>query len=387
MPEPQTQSSLGDDIWNWIYPKGWKGGIAGGGNAFMDLIGASDQASKLREQGKNPLEISRDPSQQKAIQDLTGFALGSTPSAKLSPAGGISAFHGTPHTFEPVEHNPFGEFGPLEVHVGTGEGTQVFGHGYYLAENPEVAKAYVGDPAFNLQYDDKMTSLQEKGLSILSDSMKGLRGTVAPVDRLKNIISNYSNTRDNVNSKYWANTDLPDRIEALKSLDSTKIKDTSSLYNVQIKPGEHELLDWDKPFHAQTNEIQNKLTNLALETPLDMNSPLYRNLYKSLSKIEQDEPYREISSGEDIYKALQADHYGNDAATSKILHEVGIPGLKFLDRGSRSAGEGTHNYVIFHPSNLSIIGRNGEMLSLEPIDHDPFSTQPVDHDPFSPESK
>ncbi len=109
---------------------------------------------------------------------------------------------------------------------------------------------------------------------------------------------------------------------------------------------------------------------------------------------------------------------------SKALHEAGIPGIKYLDAGSRggpsaryiklqdelralqddhaamlsrpsrgippspdsyiqqslskieakkvelAAAAPTSNYVIFSPSDLRIIGRNGQRL--EPVDHDPF---------------
>lgn len=38
----------------------------------------------------------------------------------------------------------------------------------------------------------------------------------------------------------------------------------------------------------------------------------------------------------------------------KFTDEAGIPGLRYLDRGSRSLGEGTRNYVIFPGAEDSI---------------------------------
>ena len=36
-----------------------------------------------------------------------------------------------------------------------------------------------------------------------------------------------------------------------------------------------------------------------------------------------------------------------DAAASEILRQAGIPGIRYLDRSSRTAGEGTRNIVVF----------------------------------------
>ena len=45
---------------------------------------------------------------------------------------------------------------------------------------------------------------------------------------------------------------------------------------------------------------------------------------------------------------------------SNRLNEIGIPGIKYLDRNSRTAGEGTRNFVVFNPDDVKIVSRNGE---------------------------
>lgn len=54
--------------------------------------------------------------------------------AALNAGGllGITAFHGSPHTFDKFDMSK----------IGTGEGAQAYGHGLYFAENPEVAQGY-----------------------------------------------------------------------------------------------------------------------------------------------------------------------------------------------------------------------------------------------------
>ena len=41
--------------------------------------------------------------------------------------------------------------------------------------------------------------------------------------------------------------------------------------------------------------------------------------------------------------------------TANFLHEAGIPGIRYLDQGARSAGEGSRNYVVFDPSLINIM--------------------------------
>jgi hypothetical protein len=41
------------------------------------------------------------------------------------------------------------------------------------------------------------------------------------------------------------------------------------------------------------------------------------------------------------------------------LQEAGIPGIKYLDRMSRAAGEGTRNYVVFNDKLIDIVKKYG----------------------------
>ena len=43
--------------------------------------------------------------------------------------------------------------------------------------------------------------------------------------------------------------------------------------------------------------------------------------------------------------------------TSELLRSYGIPGIRYLDAGSRGAGEGTYNYVLFDPKLANIVGK------------------------------
>jgi hypothetical protein len=48
------------------------------------------------------------------------------------------------------------------------------------------------------------------------------------------------------------------------------------------------------------------------------------------------------------------------------MQELGIPGIRYLDGGSRSAGQGSSNFVVFDPEMIRIIERNGQLTGLQP---------------------
>jgi hypothetical protein len=49
------------------------------------------------------------------------------------------------------------------------------------------------------------------------------------------------------------------------------------------------------------------------------------------------------------------------------LLQAGIPGIKYLDEGSRGAGKGTRNYVVFDPSTVKILEENSKPVSRKEI--------------------
>ena len=63
-------------------------------------------------------------------------------------------------------------------------------------------------------------------------------------------------------------------------------------------------------------------------------------------------------TGEQIIARL-TEHHGSSAGASEYLKSIGVPGIKYLDQGSRGAKTGTRNFVVF-PGNeglLNILGR------------------------------
>lgn len=42
-----------------------------------------------------------------------------------------------------------------------------------------------------------------------------------------------------------------------------------------------------------------------------------------------------------------------------MFRDAGIPGIRYLDHGSRGAGEGSHNYVVFDDATIDILRKYG----------------------------
>lgn len=94
-----------------------------------------------------------------------------------------------------------------------------------------------------------------------------------------------------------------------------------ALMEVEIDVEPDELLDWDKPVGAQSQQIQKAVARM----------------------LGQKHPH---ATGQSIYSTLQNELGGADEA-SRAMYEAGIPGIRYLDQTSRAAGKGTRNIVVF----------------------------------------
>ena len=71
---------------------------------------------------------------------------------------------------------------------------------------------------------------------------------------------------------------------------------------------------------------------------------------------------------EQISQTLAAARKGStDVITSSILKDAGIPGIRYLDEGSRAAKKGTSNFVVFpgEESKLRIMEVNGRPVVID----------------------
>ena len=258
---------------------------------------------------------------QNAFNELTDRYLGGVLS--VAPMG-ITAWHGSPHKFDQFDISK----------VGTGEGAQSYGHGMYFAENPEVAKGY-------------KKALTEKG-----------RG---------------------------------------------------SLYKVDI-PDEHiaTMMDWDKPLGEQSEFVKKAINNLKKQVTPEMKMELGDDLNLLFGKDIT--PNQFLNTWEIIHPT------GGVGIGEKLLNEQGVKGIKYSDAGSRTknifdeemarlrnkykddfeaaandyirtyhdtpakkakmkeyvmevlAKKPTSNFVVFDPSTVQVLERNGRPVRKQIIE-------------------
>jgi hypothetical protein len=245
---------------------------------------------------------------------------------------GKIVYHGSPHKFNKFDMSK----------IGTGEGAQAYGHGLYFAESPDVAKSY--------QKLGEVVSIGGKpvsgGRTAAFDAPDGMSKTAMDVLGLHQW--NVKTALDSLGKDYAESSTIGDKsyymylIRQIKQIPQNKIAaEGGNLYKVDI-PDESiaKMLDWDKPLSQQSPEVRKAL------------QVLRDSAKKTLPNVAEGDP-----TARGIYTAYQSHRGGNQAAVSEKLRELGIPGIRYLDNGSRSVGNGTSNYVVFDDSLPKILER------------------------------
>lgn len=111
------------------------------------------------------------------------------------------------------------------------------------------------------------------------------------------------------------------------------------------------MIDWDKPLSQQAPTVKKAVMATRKNlTPNDI-----ENLGGAAGVRALYDPANKIDNFLGTWESLR----GKQDAGEVLLREAGIPGLRYLDQGSRAAGQGTSNYVVFDDSLLTILERNG----------------------------
>lgn len=289
----------------------------------------------------------------------------------------MTAFHGTPHKFPPVPGNPLGKFDLSKI--GTGEGAQSYGHGIYVAENPGVAKGYQrtlsGEGSIEVRgVGAKLPSeFKSKVMSgkFSEEDLDAFAATVA-----QNFRDIPTDSKDRAAStlitaaRKWFGTDFPIAVEdvldnyarGLKPSDI--VKKRGAFYTVDL-PDEQiaKMLDWDKPLSQQAPEVRSAIKKAGftegeiLEPGQDVTGKeIYNVLTEKMYQTDLADMKSKMKSAKDLMSTNRP-YADPQKAASEYLNSLGIPGIKYLDQGSRAAGNGTRNFVIFDPDIAKIVGK------------------------------
>jgi hypothetical protein len=299
---------------------------------------------------------------------------------------GAITYHGSPHKFDRFKH----EF------MGSGEGAQAYGWGTYLADNPDVAGMY-------------QKTVKPKGLERLQSRLD-----FAKINNNHEQIAHFQKQIDEfpISSNLYE-VDLPDeqigkmldwdaplseQPEAVKKLFNQYADDIPELGKRNPK-GDFVKTDLIEEDLILTAENDSRLYNKpevfrAIEkykqNPADMTTrrrliryfddyPYDHDSYPNFL-AEREAEYAGSNTGE-LYKriaakigkhdpnaVLQTDELSDgQRILSEALNAEGIPGIKYWDGGSRQAGSGTRNYVVFDEDIMTILKRNDELLNADTV--------------------
>lgn len=278
-----------------------------------------------------------------------------------APVNELTTYHGSPHRINNVdEANPMGKFDLSKV--GTGEGAQAYGHGIYLAESPGVAKSYADKLADRNNPRDVINSFILNRTE--GGSVAGLREAMTQHELLSPIFSQDQSLLNDAMTlargyDAGSNTYTDAAWAAALRLDTKLPTPKGHFYTVDL-PDEHiaKMLDWDAPLSEQpeavTEIVRDMLKQQGYLRPNDNGPRQLQSAYKAW-KMER-AGMAESGKGESIYGMLEK-QLGSQESASQYLRERGIPGIKYFDGGSRAAGEGTRNFVIFDPDIAKILKR------------------------------
>lgn len=320
----------------------------------------------------------------------------------------IRAYHGSPYDFDRFDASK----------IGKGQGAASYGQGLYFAEEPRVAADYRAQLAGNTpleevvvagrrvspsnrwNYSPRNDSVEENVLSTLLENMlldeHGLR---AAGPNARDLAIETLRSR----SKHYAD-EWPEAVAAAASLEKKMMApggvrvtfgpQPGKTYEVAIDRQPEEFIDWDAPVDSQSPHVKEALARIDprqwgflperagdtqyhglqwrapgkrtyLGDHVFGKSPNEMNFWESQAPRGHKDGFLLYYNLADFMPPRHADperlivehpNYQTmrEVEASKLLAKQGIPGIRYLDQGSRTAGEGTRNYVVFPGAEDSI---------------------------------
>jgi hypothetical protein len=266
------------------------GGLLGEGwRRFRGVDPATGEANYWKRGGLAGLLGMPSWDEQSPTDIAMGFAGSTTPAVKgiagalAKPTQGIRAYHGSPHDFDKFDLSK----------IGTGEGAQAYGHGLYFAENERVAKAYRDALSNNL--DDAARNVARNYFDSSAGDVK------AAIEKLR---------RDAEKSGSAQYARAADILEGGAPA-------PGRMYEVEINADPERFVDFDAAVDPRVREIIN------------------REMMPMLGKSGLEGFWGAAPKTNEAYtraeRALPRGHL------SEAMLREGIPGIKYLDQGSRNS--------------------------------------------------
>jgi hypothetical protein len=288
------------------------------------------------------LQRARDIGEQASVAvDLYGAATPFAAASTLARQGQImgvnplNVFHGSPYRFTKLDSSK----------IGTGEGAQTYGYGLYFSENPAVAKGYRD----RLSRSQNPLTVNDKGKfsDLITKEFGNNKIIIAGIE--------YPTSKQIVDGIKGGLIKRGNISDELYDYASQFLPKTGGFYTIDL-PDQiiDRMLDWDKPLRNQSDYVKKALfsdIDEAIRTTkeaLERASPRTIDLFKEdLKKLTSRRKQMEYMSASAYYKDSNFNRTGKPQDASNQLRQIGIPGIKYFDQGSRNAGAGTRNFVVF----------------------------------------
>jgi hypothetical protein len=301
------------------------------------------------------------------VMERGGVPAGLLDALSAQTVSPLTVYHGSPAKFS--------RFDPTKI--GSGEGAQAFGYGHYVAESPDVARRYqmglTQAKGEEVLYKNKpLTDLYSQ---IENKSVK-LSGKAADIENQKlQLVEHMMLDKPPQELIPYAKETGFDQ-SVIDWLEKDVAKNTQipgAFYEIDL-PDEQiaRMIDLDKklseqPEIARKSLLDNEIVQEYIQSQnakreaLNLSNP-ERLTHPILGKIASRAIDESTLTAQAAYDAI-ARQLGPEKA-AELLRQSGVPGMRYFDEGSRGAGAGTSNFVVF-PGNedlLTILRRNGGLL-------------------------
>lgn len=240
--------------------------------------------------------------------------------------GAIRAFHGSPYDFDAFD----------AAKIGTGEGNQAYGHGLYFAQNPTVALEY------KKQAQRTRPNLGgEWSPQTVRDAEGQLSSAGSPELAIRQLNSLLEGGAEDVSFR--------PRIEDAMAYLQNRQPPQARMYDVEIAHPEGTLLDYDKPFNTPAGAIAAGVVRK--HDPVAISAQTLRELKSGKWRFISPNPSYSSPHERAAYALHQ---FARDSGGVDALRQAGIPGIRYLDKGSRYGDAITRNYVMFPGTEDSI---------------------------------
>jgi len=282
-----------------------------------------------------------------------GQAVKAMAAEKAAAQEGITAYHGSPHDFDRFS----------TARIGTGEGAQAYGHGLYFAENEGVARSYRNQLSARTAGGHELPEYLSG-----ADPVRDREMFASTLQRMNDQLEKWRvNGYDKLDYMQGAVEDVKRVKAAVESAlaDASSIGSKGRMYEVRINANPDQMLDWDKPLSQQSGHVQSAAGDLIEQAKRDAEAG---KRYAAQALLESKDYMPADPTGADLHRVLSRTMNDgaqfNQTVVSKALRDKGIPGIKYLDGGSRAAGEGSRNFVIFDDSLITILKKYGVALPV-----------------------